>query len=519
MFTTIPIGNKPFVSPYFSIGREVCRNLYIENSSSDTAKVPYYAIRIPGFRARWRTTGPSTAGCRGIFSTSDGRTFAVNGNTLYELYQGGTRTVRGSLDSVPDSLGRMSVVRFAENGFQVCIVDGAFGYILDLQTSALSKITDSFFPGEASGTLAPTHVKCIDTYFIVNKPLSSDYYWSTPYYVPQAIDPNNPATLHVWNGLQFGRKIGDTDNIIAMEATSGAGLLFLFGKNSAEVHFDTGDVTTQLWQRMPNAVIQIGIASPDASASYKGVVYWLGSDRFGTLGAFACGSDFQPRRISVRGVEQIIQSFSRYDDAQAYAYAQAGHEFVVFHFPTANRTFVYDIVTDAWHERTFLDRETGLEGRWRGQFSTTNWSMNIFGDPYTDAYYWLDVTNHSNENPDGEGVNYIKWTKTTPIGFKDGRYVRYKSAQVMMQQGMGRTLNTSEGVGQDPAIMLAYSNDSGMTWSQERIVKTGRQGDYAHRSRLMMLGTSRNRVWRISGSDPVETIIVGLLIDGDVLAR
>jgi len=145
--------------------------------------------------------------------------------------------------------------------------------------------------------------------------------------------------------------------------------------------------------------------------------------------------------------------------------------------------------------------------------------MNIFGDPLTDAYYSLDVSTHSNENPDGVGVNYIKWVKTTPIGFKDGRNVRYKSLQVMMQQGNGTTLNTDEGVGQDPSIMVAYSNDSGKTWSQERIVKTGRQGKYAFRSRLCMLGTSRNRVWRISGSDPVETILVGLLIDGDVLAR
>jgi Neuraminidase (sialidase) len=89
----------------------------------------------------------------------------------------------------------------------------------------------------------------------------------------------------------------------------------------------------------------------------------------------------------------------------------------------------------------------------------------------------------------------------------------------MMQQGNGTTLNTDEGVGQDPSIMLAYSNDSGKTWSQERLVKTGRQGQYAYRSLLPVLGSSRNRVWRISGTDPVETILVGLLIDGDVLAR
>lgn len=517
MFTTIPIGDKPFVSPYFSVGREICKNLYIEQSPSETAKVPYYAIRIPGFLARWRQTSAASSGCRGIFSTSDGRTFAVNGTTLWELYQGGTRTARATLQSIPDASGKYGPVRFAENGFQVCIVDGNYGYILELQTSAVSVITDDYFPGGASGSLAPTHVKCRDTYFLVNQPLSSKYFWSTPYYIPQPIDPLDPSTNHVWNGLQFGQKIGDTDNITAMEATSN--LLFLFGRNSTEVHYDTGEVNQQLWARMPNAIIQMGIASPDAHAEYQGVVYWLGSDRNGTVGVFGCSSDFQPQRVSTRGVEQIFQSFPKYDDCRAYSYAQAGHAFIVFQFPTADRTFCYDTVTGAWHERTYLDRMTGLEHVWRGEWHSENWGMNIFGDPLTDAYYSLDVSTHSNENPDGVGVNYIKWVKTTPIGFKDGRNVRYKSLQVMMQQGNGTTLNTDEGVGQDPSIMVAYSNDSGKTWSQERIVKTGKQGKYAFRSRLTMLGTSRNRVWRISGSDPVETILVGLLIDGDVLAR
>ena len=511
MFTTIPIGDKPFVSPYFSVGREVCKNLYIEQSPSETAKVPYYAIRIPGFRATWPQTRTGSAGCRGLFTTSDGRTFAANGSTLWELYQNGSRIARGTLSSTSGP------VRFAENGFQVCIVDGKAGYILELDTSILTAITDEYFPGVLDPTAAPTHVKCLDGYFIVNKALSYDYYWSTLFYQPQAIDPSAPLVMHYWNGLQFGKKVGDTDNILALDATSN--LLFLFGRNSCEVHYDTGDVATQLWARMPNAIIQMGIASKDAHANYQGVVYWLGSDRNGTVGVFGCGSDFQPKRVSTRGIEQIIQSFAKYDDCRAYVYAQAGHAFVIFHFLNADRTLAYDVVTGAWHERTYLDRETGLEHRWRGEYATENWSMNIFGDGQTDAYYWLDVLNHSNENPDGIGVNYIKWVKTTPIGFKDGRWVRYKSAQIMMQQGNGTTLNTDEGVGQDPSIMLAYSNDSGKTWSQERLVKTGRQGQYAYRSLLPVLGSSRNRVWRISGTDPVETILVGLLIDGDVLAR
>lgn len=55
----------------------------------------------------------------------------------------------------------------------------------------------------------------------------------------------------------------------------------------------------------------------------------------------------------------------------------------------------------------------------------------------------------------------------------------------------------------DPQVMLSWSDDGGHTWSPERWVSAGKQGEYARRAIWWRCGTSRDRVWRIVVSDPV----------------
>lgn len=65
----------------------------------------------------------------------------------------------------------------------------------------------------------------------------------------------------------------------------------------------------------------------------------------------------------------------------------------------------------------------------------------------------------------------------------------------------GRGLETGQGV--DPQVMLQYSDDGGHTWSSEQWVSAGRLGAYAWRARWLRVGRTRDRVWRITVSDPV----------------
>jgi hypothetical protein len=64
----------------------------------------------------------------------------------------------------------------------------------------------------------------------------------------------------------------------------------------------------------------------------------------------------------------------------------------------------------------------------------------------------------------------------------------------------------------DPQIMLRWSDDGGHTWSNEHWASMGKLGEYGKRviwRRLGMTTKLRDRVYEISGSDPVKIAIMG----------
>ena len=63
-----------------------------------------------------------------------------------------------------------------------------------------------------------------------------------------------------------------------------------------------------------------------------------------------------------------------------------------------------------------------------------------------------------------------------------------------------------------PRVMLRWSDDGGHTWSNEHWRSMGRIGQTGHRviwRRLGMTQKIRDRVYEISGTDPVSVTIMG----------
>ena len=60
--------------------------------------------------------------------------------------------------------------------------------------------------------------------------------------------------------------------------------------------------------------------------------------------------------------------------------------------------------------------------------------------------------------------------------------------------------------------MLRWSDDGGHTWSNEHWTKLGKIGEYGHRAFWRRLGMTlklRDRIYEVSGSDPVKMVITG----------
>ena len=509
--TTIPLGDKPYATAYYALGSEICQNLFLENSQSENSKAQYYLLKIPGLRRFGSVPTINYSACRCNFTSTGYRTFVVNGNRLSEILFDGSQILRGLLNTAG------GVVSAVENGNLLLLVDGTNGYILRYSDNNFTVISDPYFPGVAAGTVPPTCCTYLDTYFIVNAPGTNTYYYSSSYYMSEennSATPYDPANQQgYWNPLYSGAKIGKADNIAWLINCNN--YLWLFGEdNSCEVHYDTGNYNGQLFARYQGAIINVGCRAKNSVATYQNNVFFLGTDLAGTIGVFS-NDGMAPIRISTRGIEQLIESMGSWSDCQAFCYAQSGHAFYVMQFPTANRTLVYDMVTDAWHERTSLVQATGLLARWRGMYVSTNYDQIIMGDTTSSAIYSLDPTYYQNDNPTDSGINYIRCVKTSPINWSNGVNVIYNWIQVICNQGSGTTVDNVDGVGTNPMIQLAWSDDTGQTWSNERSAPIGAQGQYAKRTRVLGCGMGRNRVFRIAISDPVPFILVSLLINGN----
>lgn len=116
--------------------------------------------------------------------------------------------------------------------------------------------------------------------------------------------------------------------------------------------------------------IEHGICANASMTKLDNSIFWLGEDPQGQAMVWRA-SGYTPQRVSTHAIEFAIQGYRRIplggtdrfnngiNDAIGYAYQDQGHSFYVLYFPSANSgngaTWVYDIATQMWHERFFLN--------------------------------------------------------------------------------------------------------------------------------------------------------------------
>jgi hypothetical protein len=84
----------------------------------------------------------------------------------------------------------------------------------------------------------------------------------------------------------------------------------------------------------------------------------------------------------------------------------------------------------------------------------------------------------------------------------------HHSLQLDAETGVGLVV----GQGSQPEAMLRWSDDGGHTWSNEHWQLMGAIGQYGYRTIWRRLGMTlklRDRVYEVSGTDPVKIAIMG----------
>jgi hypothetical protein len=267
------------------------------------------------------------------------------------------------------------------------------------------------------------------------------------------------------------------------------------------VWYNTGDSISQ-FQRIQQAFNDVGCAAEWSVATLGPAIFWLGDSAQGH-GVVWMASTYAPQRISTHAIEYIISQMSDISDAIGFTYQQEGHYFYVLTFPTGNRTLVYDMKTQLWHERGQWNTTTGDFDRHRARAYMFADGRHYVGDYENGNIYYLDAATYTDNGA------VIRRERTGPhISYNNAR-IFFKSFELDVERGVGLTA----GQGSAPVLMARTSDDGGATWSNEREMSLGALGKYGTRARLNRCGMSRDRIFRVAISDPVKCVLVGAHCD------
>jgi len=402
----IPFVGTAYRSRSLNMASQQCINLYPEVSEVDGSVMALYGT--PGLRRL--VTIPGSGGIRGMYVPATGRAIVVRGNRVYRL------DGKWNYQQCPGELLTSSgTVCITDNGTTAVIVDGKYGYTLDLASSVVSRITSDAFYGA-------DRVGFIDGYFIFNKPDTQQFYISSLYGTD-------------FDGLDFASAEGSPDLLVSLIVDHRE--VWMFGDTSTEVFYNSGNPDFPI-ERIQGAFIEHGCAAPHSVAKLDNTVFWVGKDSNGS-GTVWRANGYTPQRISTHPIEYALQSYGQISDAIAYTYQQDGHAFYVLTFPQASKTWVYDAATQAWHERAWRNTSTGNFERHRSNCLIYFGGKHICGDWEDGRIYQLDPDYYTD---DGDPLVALR---AAPVVSNQPKRLIHQCLTIEIEEGVGLQIQEDTG--------------------------------------------------------------------------
>lgn len=480
------------------ISAQRCVNWYIEGQEDPGASSPAVLQPTPGYKEIFEIDDPELpegSFCRGIYRTSkglgslpnpSGSVIVVMGPGIYWIKDDYSWQKLGIISNL------VSRVSICDDGFGVVFADGAQLYRLDIQTVGLSNT--------AFGLTSPTDVVFFGGYTIAIGRRAgipqNVFFWSGLY--------DNSS----WDPLDYASAEMSADPVTGIQVSSSG--LYLFGPNSYEVWNITGDSKFPL-QKSYSTVGAVGLFAPRSLTRQGTGLFFLGTMDQGNASAYMT-QGVEAVRISTLALEQ---EWNNYDisDCTTWTYGQSGHEFVVFNFDAANKTYVYDVGQKAWHERASRQGNTDTLFRWEPNYCIQISDTTIVGDRNTAKFYELSPK-YSTEN----GRTILRIRTTAHIN-SEQEPIRIVAVRFDMETGRGITNEDPARYTQPPTVMFRYSQDRGFTWSSELRQTFGRTGDYLRTVEYTRLGVARNFTVEFKIADPCRTTILGAYVTPEISPR
>ena len=535
----LPLTSGDYQARSVIASAQRCVNLYGEKQIGD-APMPVIWLPRAGLTPKVPMTVPLTGRCG--YTASNGFLFEVVGPNVYYTNAMWQRTLLGTIPNAT------TPVVMSDNGLAILMVDGTpgNGWCIDL-TQPPSPATFAPISGQAGAFYGGTSVGAMDTFFLLNRPGTNEWYLSLSEVdfanLTGTVSPD--MTAAAFDPLDIAAKTGNPDPISAAIVMHREP--WLIGTETTEVWYDAGNADFAFGE-LPGVFIEHGCIAPYSLAKQDLSVYWLSQDRQGQT-IVLTGNQYAARRISTHAIEQQIQSYATVSDAIGFTFQQLGHVFYVLTFPTADATWVYDVSQELWYEWVWTD-PNGLEHRHRANNAAAAYGMNLCQDWQTGALYEFDLANFTDA-----GMPIVR-RRGFPIIQNDGKRLAFSRLILDIDVGeiqtfANQTLGTSsdweypgavspywlDSAGQEildssgnpifvgyslgsgspaypkplePTVSLHYSDNRGRApWSSPITKGIGATGQYDRSVLWTRLGMGRNRVFEVFWDIPALVAVGG----------
>jgi len=436
------------------LSAQVTKNLYPE--VEPTGKVKKALISWPG-KATF-STGSGTN--RGIYkNTFNSSVFVVNGTDLYKVDSAGVQTSLGTIAGTDRCV-------FDASAYYLYIVTG--GRVWRTDGASLTEVTDSDLETPNSTTF-----------------LNSQMIYDGDAGRFAVSDAGDGSSI---DGLNYGTAESKGDDLTRVYAFDQA--LYLFGVDTIEPWYNSGTGNPP-FDRIEGGIINIGIAGIHAVTNTKDAAYFLGGDKT----AYKL-KGYQETQISTIAINNAFESYADVSDCFCDAIKYQGQDFVIYTFPTADKTWVYNETNGSWFEIADDDaRDIGNGYCWA-------FGKNLVTDHRNGNIYYLDRDTNDDVGDILIRERVIRPITAIDIG-KPGQRILMSRFELIIETGVG----LASGQGVDPVFMLTHSADGGRTWQDEQFVSPGVMGDYLKKVEYFTFASGYELLIKIRVSDPIKVSI------------
>ena len=320
------------------------------------------------------------------------------------------------------------------------------------------------------------------------------------------------------NSLKYASSEADPDPIIALQRLRNE--VAALNRYTIEYFDNVGGIRFP-FARIEGAQVQKGAIGSRACCVFGEAIAFVGSGRNESPGIYLA-SNANANKISTREIDLTLASYTETELSQTVVEGRndGAHDHLYIHLP--DRTLVYDhAATQAAGAPVWFILTSSLDGfaQYRARYMVWAYDRWNVGDVTTGAYGYMTDTTGAHFG------DHVRWEFTTPIAYNEARGVVFNQLELVALTGSNGAIGAPAAQGPfpppggsgpptpgyvEPTIATSYSTD-GISWSVDRYIKAGRQGERTKRLAWFHQGAMRTwRVQRFTGDTRSNLAFAGL---------